>query len=375
MVCFRIAVVLALALCLSASVRAADEEPFQIAVFTSGQEDYHTFRIPSLITTQKGTLLAFCEGRKTGGSDHGDIDLVLKRSMDAGKTWSKMQVVHEEGGGDKVTIGNPCPVIDEATGTIWLTLCRDNKEVLVTHSKDDGATWAKPIDITSDVKKPDWGWVATGPGVGIQLRVGKHKGRFVIPCDHGVQIDGKRVMVSHVFYSDDSGESWQLGGSLDIHTDECQVVELNDGSLMMNARNYWGRAGGRPERGNMRAISTSKDGGDTWSKLAFDKTLIESICQASFLRYDQAGSGGPNLLLFSNPASKSSRTQMTVRSSSDDGKTWRKSRLLHEGPAAYSCLTVLDDGPIACLYEAGEKTAYETITFERFSLDWLQGQD
>ena len=344
------------------------DEPFRVDVFISGTDGYHTYRIPSLIMTKQGTLLATCEGRKTGGSDHGNLDLVLKRSSDGGKTWSKMETIYEEGGDAKITIGNPCPVIDDSMGTIWMPFCRDNKEVLITKSTDDGKTWSKPVDISKDVVKPDWSWVATGPGVGIQLKHGPHKGRLVIPCDQGVPIQGRRVMFSHVFYSDDHGNTWKLGGRLDRHTDECQVVELADGTLKMNARNYWGRAGGRPDRGNMRAISYSRDGGDTWSDLSFDNTLIEPICQASFLRYPGSGTQ----VLFSNPASKTDRTRMTVRFSNDDGETWPASRLLHAGPAAYSCLTVLPDGSIACLYEGGEQHAYDKILFARFSLDWLR---
>ena len=230
------------------SLRAA--EPFGMQVFIGGMEGYHTFRIPSLIVTKRGTLLAFCEGRKTDRLDHGDIDLVLKRSGDRGGTWSAQQLVYEEGGTEKITIGNPCPVVDDATGTIWLALCRNNDDVLVTSSNDDGLTWAEPLDITDDVKKPDWTWVATGPGVGIQLKRGKYQGRLVVPCDHNTQINGEQVMFSHVFYSDDGGGSWKLGGSLDRHTDECQVVELSDGSLMLNMRNYWGAtAGGQKGEG------------------------------------------------------------------------------------------------------------------------------
>ena len=122
----------------------------------------------------------------------------------------------------------------------------------------------------------------------------------------------------------------------------------------------------------MRAVSYSRDGGDTWSELEFDETLIEPICQASYLRYP----GSKTKVLFSNPASKKDRIRMTVRFSNDDGKTWPSSRLLHAGPAAYSCLAVLPDGAIACLYEGGAKTAYEKIAFARFSLKWLkQGDD
>lgn len=345
------------------------DELFQTAVFESGKEGYHTFRIPSLLTTHNGTLLAFCEGRTTGRGDHGDIDLVVKRSADQGTTWSDVEIVYEEGGTKKVTIGNACPVIDEVTGTIWLTFCRDNKNVLVTSSADDGKTWSNPIDISKDVTLAEWSWVATGPGVGIQLTKGEKQGRLVIPCDHGIPMDGKRIMFSHVFYSDDVGKSWKLGGSLDRHTDECQVVELTDGRLMLNMRNYWGSHGGRVDRDKMRAVATSEDGGDTWSELKFDKTLFEPICQASFLRHVTPKSKQPGPLLFSNPASRAGRRNMTVRASWDEGKSWPKSKQLHAGPAAYSCLTVLPDGRIGCLYEAGKDNAYQTLTFARFSLD------
>ena len=174
-------------------------------------------------------------------------------------------------------------------------------------------------------------------------------------------------MFSYVFYSDDHGQTWQLGGRLDRHTDECQVIELADGMLKMNARNYWGVAGGRPDRDKMRAISYSHDGGGTWSDLEFDTTLIEPICQASFLRYP----GSHTQVLFSNPASTGSRERMTVRYSDDAGKTWPAGRLIHAGPAAYSCLVVLPSGAVACLFEAGTENAYQKIMYAHFSLQWL----
>ena len=180
--------------------------------------------------------------------------------------------------------------------------------------------------------------------------------------------------MSHVFYSDDSGQSWKLGGSVGKHTDECQVVELGDGRLMINMRNYWGRDGKTPERGGMRAVATSNDGGATWSDLEFDDTLIEPICQASLIAYSKPdGEAGHDWLLFSNPASKTKREQLTVRLSKNDGRDWPVSRVLHEGPSAYSCLTVLPDGEIGCLYEAGRDNAYEKIVFARLSRDWLTG--
>jgi sialidase-1 len=280
-----------------------------------------------------------------------------------------MQIVYEEGGDAKVTIGNPCPVVDQDTGRIWLPFCRNNDDVLVTFSDDDGKTWAKPLEITGSVKEPDWGWYATGPGVGIQLERGEHKGRLVIPCDHREQIDGKWVVFSHVFYSDDHGQTWKLGGSVDRYTDECQVVELSNGTLMINMRNNWGRDGGQQDKDKMRAVATSRDGGATWENLCFDQILVEPICQASFLHYPGAQDSSEDRLLFSNPASTTNRHRLTVRLSHDGGKTWPVAKLLHEDPSAYSCLVVLPDGSIGCLYEGGEKQSYEKIIFARFLLE------
>lgn len=351
-------------------------DPYQIGVFISGMEGYHTFRIPSLTVTPKGTLLAICEGRKSGRSDHGDLDLVQKRSTDGGTTWGPLELIYEEGGTEKITIGNPCPVVDRDTGAIWLPFCRDNDDVLLTSSTDDGATWAKPRDITKDVKKDGWGWYATGPGVGIQLARGTHRGRLVIPCDHRETVDGEPTKFSHVFYSDDHGASWQLGASVDLHTDECQVVELEDGRLMINMRNYWGRTAKIVERGGMRAVAWSGDGGVSWSKLRFEKALPEPVCQASFLRYSWKMDGGRSRLLFSNPPSDARRENLTVRLSYDEGETWPIAKRLYTGPSAYSSLAVLPDGRIGCLYESGRRSAYEWIRFVRFSLSWLtDGQD
>lgn len=346
----------------------------QVPVYVSGQDGYHTYRIPAVLATPGGALLAFCEGRKTSSRDHGDIDLLVKRSADGGRTWSRQQIVYEEGGTAEITIGNPCPVVDGETGTIWLPFCRNNRDVLVTRSTDDGRTWSWPVEITPHVKRPDWGWVATGPGVGIQVEAGPYRGRLVIPCDHGATAGGRPVKRSHVFYSDDHGRSWKLGGVVADHTDECQVAELAGGRLLINMRNYWERDGGRPERGGMRAIAFSADGGASWSGLEFDPALVEPVCQASLLRYSRAAAGGRNRLLFSNPADRSKRVRLTVRLSYDEGKSWPVARVLHEGPSAYSSLVVLADGTIGCLYERGEKNPYESITFARFDLEWLEGR-
>lgn len=340
--------------CLGAApIADVDEgQRFQTAVFISGSDGYHTYRIPAMVVGRNGALLAFCEGRKSGRKDEGDIDLLLKRSADGGKTWSAMQVVHEEGGDKPITIGNPCPVVDRETGTIWLTFCRNNKDVLVMSSDDEGATWSKPIEITTSVKKADWGWYATGPGCGIQLRHEKHRGRLVIPCDHREQIDGKEVMFSHVFVSDDHGKTWQMGGTVDRHTDECQVAELSSGELLINMRNYWGTTGKRPEIGKRRAISRSSDGGMMWSAIAFDAALIEPVCQASLIALDPIAGGKPRLA-FCNPSSTEQRRNLTLQISADDGKTWSIAELIDWGPSAYSTMVQLPHGKIGILYEQG----------------------
>jgi len=349
---------------------ATAEPPMQKALFIKGRDGYNNYRIPALLTTQAGTLLAFCEGRE--GGDSSDIDLLVRRSEDGGKTRAPKQVVWDQG---RDVCGNPCSVQDRETGVIWLLLtwndstdsgkklhdgtAKDTRRVYVCSSQDDGRTWSKPIEITATTKKKDWWWYATGPGVGIQLQKGPHKGRLVIPCDH----TDKNGHASHIIYSDDHGKSWQLGGSVSGGCNECQVVELADGTLMLNMRM---QENGQGKRG----IATSKDGGQTWSEVKLDPVLIEPVCQASFLRYTLASCNGKNRLLFSNPASATDRVNMTIRLSYDEGKTWSISKLLHDGPSAYSCLAVLPGGDICCLYEGGQ-TRYGQIVFARFSLEWL----
>jgi sialidase-1 len=347
-------------------------EPFKPfnSVFVSGEDGYHTYRIPALVVTNKGTLLAFCEGRKTGRADHGDIDLLVKRSFDNGRIWTPQQVVYEEGGTSKITIGNPAPVVDRFTGTVWLAFCRENKDVFITHSVDDGATWTKPKNITRAVKDRDWSWYATGPGNGIQLRRGAHKGRLLIPCDHylgGGQRDWKARGRSHVIYSDDHGETWQAGEATTNAMNECTAVELEDGRVMLNMRCYRGK--------HRRAVALSGDGGLTWSDCKDDETLVEPVCQASILRYSWKEEHGKSRILFSNPA-HTTRNKMTVRVSYDEGKTWPKSRRVYLGPSAYSNLARLENGEIGLLFEAGFAHPYEHIAFERFGLDWLtDGKD
>jgi sialidase-1 len=351
-------------LLLAFSVSAAQgQEITQTPVFVAGQNGYHTYRIPSVIVTAKGTLLAFCEGRKLGRADSGDIDLVLRRSLDGGRTWGDQHIVWDDGPN---TCGNPCPVVDRVTGTIWLLMTHNlghdtekeivsgtsqgSRTVWISHSVDDGVTWSKPLEITRDVKKPDWTWYATGPGVGIQMIAGAKAGRLLVPCDNVVA--HSRVSQSHVIVSDDHGKSWQLGGVVGPGCDEAAVVELNQGRLMLNMRST-----GTVHR---RRVATSDDGGITWTAPAEERILVEPPCQASLIR-----SPAPRcLLLFSNPAS-TKREKLTLRLSPDEGRIWTDGLVLHAGPSAYSCLAVLPDGSIGCLYERGNRRPYETITFAK----------
>jgi len=181
---------------LGSTLSAADQAE-GLPLFVSGQDGYNTYRIPALAVTPKGTVLAICEGRKKGGGDAGDIDLVVKRSVDNGKTWSAQQVIWND---QENTCGNPCAVVDRDTGTVWLLstwnrgddhegaiikqTSKDTRRVFVMNSVDDGITWSKAVEITADVKMTNWTWYATGPGSGIQIEQGDHKGRLVIPCDH-----------------------------------------------------------------------------------------------------------------------------------------------------------------------------------------------
>ena len=357
------------------SVRAGFEEQ---ALFHSGEDGYHTYRIPALVVTNPGTILAFAEARKNSRRDHGDIDTVLKRSSDGGKTWEPLQLVWDDG---PHTCGNPCPVVDRDTGTIWLHLSRNDyrdhqgtidagtsrepRTAWVTNSTDDGATWQKPVNISPSVRKPDWRWYGTGPCNGIQMRTG----RLVIPTCYSAWVEkngeGFANYYPNVIYSDDHGKTWQTGGTAGDNAGESTVVELSDGSLMTNVRNW-------PHLTRGRGVAKSSDGGLTWSDPEINQVLIDSGCQASLLSYTAKPEFAKNRLLFSNPASlQPRRHKMTVRLSYDDGKTWPASKVIHSGPSAYSNLVVLPDLSLGCLFERGKKHAYETIAFARFTLEWL----
>ena len=360
---------------LSISLQA--QENLTTDVFQKGQDGYACFRIPAIVQSKAGTLLAFAEARRNSCSDTGNIDLVVKRSEDGGKTWSKAITVWDDG--DNVC-GNPAPIVDQETGRIILVTCwnlgedhekeiidgksKDSRRIYVLSSDNDGISWSAPKEITSSVKHPDWTWYATGPCHGIQLQSKKYKGRLVVSANH--MVAGTKTYHSQLIYSDDKGETWKLGGIVSKHGgNESSVVELENGDLMLNMRNY------NREESKSRSYVISKDGGKTVSEMQYLSELVEPICQGSTLNYMKSGKISNNIL-FSNPASTDKREKMTIKLSQNNGTTWPYAFLVYPGPAAYSDLVNLPDGYIGLLYEYGTNNAYEKIGFTSISFETLK---
>jgi sialidase-1 len=347
-------------------------------VFVSG-DGYPTYRIPSVLTTRRGTVLAVAEGRQ-GRGDHSENELVLRRSTDGGRTWGPLQRV----AGDRPhVLVNPTLLEVSRSGRLWLMYQRfphgfHEREVVpgydgericrsyLMHSDDDGRSWSEPRENTRSVKRPtEVTSVASGPGIGIELRHDAHRGRLVVPFNQGPWGAWKVYAV----YSDDGGASWQFGETAPEASpgmgNEVQVVELTDGTLMLNVRSQGGS--------RRRKVALSRDGGHTWSGLVDDPELVEPECQATVVRYSHPADGQRSRILFANPASPTQRVNGTVRLSYDEGRTWPVSRTVYPGSFAYSCLTVLEDGGIGLLYERDD---YGGITFARFDLGWLtDGRD
>ena len=371
-----------LCICLALTCRAPAAEPLveQSDLFVSNAEGYHTFRIPTMVVSTRGTVLAFCEGRKESRHDFGEIHLMLKRSTDGGKTWGELQLVHNETGADKkVTCGNPCPVVDEETGTIHLLFCRNNDRVFVISSNDDGATWSGLREITGDVKDNGWGWYGTGPGHGIQLKQGPKAGRLLVPSHH-MQEGPDKGYHSHMIYSDNHGKTWSRGDSVPLSKaatrdaqgefyagGECGVVEVGPNEVYLNTR-----CGTYAMKHDRRKYCRSRDSGLTWGSLQDDEALIAPSCHAGIV-----GDAKRGVIIFSNPANGPipdwdlGRIRMTVRASFDGGRTWPASQVLHAGASSYSDLAVTKDGAILCLYEGGREHRREWLRLARFQLEWL----
>lgn len=340
-------------------------EPQQTDLFYQGMNGVPVYRIPAMVVTKQGVVVAVCDARADRGQDlPNDIDLVMRRSLDSGETWSDVSVISDFGalGG-----GDPSLLVDRNTGRLWCFFVFgpegvgvktsqpgiDGKtfQLMLIHSDDEGATWSKPRNINAEVKDPAWDAVWTSPGRGYQDR----EGRLYFPLSR----KSGDTFYSHFIFSDDGGLSWHMGGPAGEYTDEWMLVERRNGDLLGNLRNN------REEQ--HRFVATSKDRGATWSAAPYDEKLVEPVCQASLLWYNDEAK---EQLLFSNPSS-TKRERMTIQLSRDEGVTWPVSRVLHEGPAAYSCLAILPDGQIGILYERGDETPYQKVTFAKFPLSWL----
>ena len=236
----------------------------------------------------------------------------------------------------------------------------------MTYSDDDGLTWSPPKDLSESGKNEEWGWYATGPGVGIQLKSEKYKNRLVIPCNNSfddpenTNRDGFGYGCN-VLMSDDGGTNWRMSELITPEVNESQIIELTDGTLMMNMRSYNEKAS--------RATSFSYDGGETWSEIHHAPQLVESICQGSIIQYGEYNKA--NMYLFSNPSVPYNRTHMTIKASFDECKTWSNSKLIYSGPSAYSCLTKLPNGNVGIFFESGGKNPYDKMVFASFNPDEL----
>jgi sialidase-1 len=343
-------------------------------LFRSGQLNYHTFRIPSLISLPNNIIIAFVEGRKNNQEDQGDIQLIMRKSIDGGQNWElpvillhyKKQLMLKTllskrfetvTNYEEITCGNPCPVYDKTTQRLWLSFTLDNLSMWLVYSDDLGDTWSKPRNITEeafDLKYKPWLHIATGPGHGIQLR----NGRLIIPCDHEA-FNRSRGCFAMLVVSDNHGKSWEMGAVSDARLNECQVCELKNGDVYWNMRSY--------RKKHCRAVAYSKNYGDSFEEFSDDFELIEPICQAAVLRYDYEDYKNQNIVIFSNPSS-TTRDHMTIKISYDGAKTWEKSILLYEGASAYSDLAYNQKGDICILYERGNENPYESIVFSAIKI-------
>jgi len=312
---------------------------------------FDTYRIPAICRTENGTLLAFAEGRASV-SDQSSNAIVMRRRLPKSNTWTPLQVVAAD---PPHALNNPC-LLPTSSGRIWLVYQRypaghnegsvqpgtspeSSCLTFIQYSDDDGMTWSKPRDVSSILNIPGVRSVASGPGVGIELQRGPHKGRLLFPFNQRGP-DGWTVFG---FYSDDQGETWFRGEPAlkesETQPNEVQCAELADGSVLMNARN---QAAGR-----FRLQGTSRDGGKTWSMMVPVPSLVDPVCMGSILRV----SFSPDLLAFTNPNHASKRENGGLRFSRDGGVTWSEPTIVVPGSFAYSCLTLAEPNRLGLLYE------------------------
>ena len=349
-----------------------------IALRQRGDDGAHTYRIPGLATTNRGTLIAVYDIRRRRGSDlPGDIDVGMSRSVDGGRTWEPMKAIMDMGDNPDWKydgIGDPAVLVDRSTNSIWVAglwshgdrgwhgsgpglTPEETGQLILVRSDDDGVTWSEPINITDQVKHPDWSLLLQGPGKGITMQ----DGTIVFAAQYQDHPRQQRLPRSTIIYSKDHGSTWQTGTGAFDDTTEAQVIETEPGVLMLNCR-Y--------NRASSRVVMTTRDMGKTWQQHPSSEiSLIEpGACMASLIGADQeAGSDLGGWVLFSNPDSLHGRNHMTIKASSDGGRTWPKQhRLLldEDNGAGYSCMSMIDDHTVGILYEGSQAH----LTFQRIPL-------
>ena len=364
----------------------------QTSVFISGTEGYKSYRIPAIVGSPDGQVIAFAEGRVNGSGDFGDIDIVMKTSKDQGKTWSPLKMVVSY---DTLQAGNPSPVFDLTDpnfpkGRLFLFYNTGNnheaeirkgagiREVWFKTSNDAGKTWSAPVNITTQTHRPnqpkinpayafkeDWRSYALAPGHAMQMTSGKYKGKIFVPANHsaGEPKPNSTDYKAHGFYTDDHGKSFHLSQSISLEgSNEATAAEISGDRIMLNARNQQGDT-------KARIAAISNDGAATWDTVYFDKDLPDPVCQGSILLIGKTKQ--PYVLAFSNAADTQLRDKLTVRISYDDGKTWNKKFLIDQSSqgekdyTAYSDLVVLSTGDLGILYEFN---GYKSIVFKQ--IDW-----
>ena len=319
-------------------------------VFTAGDDNVNSYRIPSLLTAKDGTLLVFCEARRDSWRDKSRTDIVVKRSEDIGKTWSIMQDLTQ---GTTGAYMDPTPVLDSITGRIFLFTTfwpaedhsgAKNRAILIT-SGDNGKTWSLPIDVTSAIIPAGYHIVGFGPGAGLQMSGERFKERLILPTR---VVDFKRKSAHNVaIYSDNHGQTWAMGGKGDTG-DEFQIAESPAGTLVYNARIP-----------GARMVAYSVDGGTTWSKAIKEPTLpgVSKGCQAGVL-------GKGRELYFSGIRGKAEtpeydeRVGLALYKSSDGGKTWNNGIQLYDKASGYSCMSFLPDGRMAIIFETADTPGF-----------------
>ncbi len=370
----------------SLSFLQGDERKATI-IHKQGQFECHTFRIPAMVATNKGTLLGVYDMRYTSSRDlQGHMDIGLSRSTDGGNNWARpVSIMDMKKYGDLPEDQNGCSdpniLVDRTTGEIFVSAVwthgkpgthqwrgkgsepgysiNKSSQFMIVRSIDDGLTWSTPENWTKKLKDPKWHLFAPAPGNGITLS----NGTLVMPTQ-GRDAVGRPF--SNLMWSEDHGKNWTLSEHARDNTTECAVVELSNGSLMLNMRDNRNRSD--KSKTNGRAVSVTLDMGKSWSVHPSDhKALPEPVCMASLLSHDLPD--GRRALFFSNPNSKQRREKMTVRMSLDDGQTWPRSILLDQKGGAYSSLAMVDEKTLGILYESSvADMVFQKINLSEFGL-------